>query len=123
VTLALTDPDSTRRRADLQPALRGATFELTSQGDLQQIDVRDPGGPRQQLSVLNLSQSVDDTAWATDPSGGCIRPTPPMTPLTWSPVPSVGSGARGGHTVWRQQCALDVPGPGYPANYLASLDP
>src|SRR6202022_2777054 len=44
-------------------------FVLPSQGDLQQVYVRHAGRPNQSLSVLNLSQSVDDTAWATASRG------------------------------------------------------
>ena len=46
-----------------------ATSCSTSQGDLQQIFVG-RGNPSRSLSVLSLSQSVDDTAWA----GGSGRP-------------------------------------------------
>lgn len=38
---------------------------LTSQGDLEQIYVHRAGTKAQHLSVLTLSRSVDDTAWAT----------------------------------------------------------
>jgi hypothetical protein len=123
VTLALTDPDSNAVVPIFSPRF-GGDFELTSQGDLQQIDVRDPGGPRQQLSVLNLSQSVDDTAWATDPSGRLYS-----TDSADDAVDVVTGPFR-----WGQELAVATPcgansapstcpGPGYPANYLASLDP
>ena len=39
---------------------------LTSQGDEEQIFVTDAGGANQALSVLQLSASVDDTAWPSD---------------------------------------------------------
>ena len=42
---------------------------LTSQGDKEQIFVHDAGTPAQSLSVLALSGSVDDTAWASDATG------------------------------------------------------
>jgi hypothetical protein len=61
--LALTDPDSSAVVPDSATRFAGA-FELTSQGDQQQIFVRHAGTSRQTLSVLSLSQSVDDTAWA-----------------------------------------------------------
>ena len=41
---------------------------LTSQGDKQQIFVHDADGPHRTLSVLKLSDSGDDTAWACDSS-------------------------------------------------------
>ena len=61
VQLALTDPDSN----EIVPAgMRfGGEFMLTSQGDLEQIFVGNPAGPDQQLSVLTLTQAVDDTAF------------------------------------------------------------
>ena len=67
-TLALSDPDSSIAVPDSAPRF-GGSFELTSQGDQQQIYVRHAGTPRQSLAVLNLSQSVDDTAWATSRHG------------------------------------------------------
>jgi len=69
VTLGLTDPDSN----EVVPASAGrfgGAFLVNSQGDQQQVymggnDNSAPSG----LFVLNLSQSIDDTAWATDPDG------------------------------------------------------
>ena len=121
--LALTDPDSN----EIVP--RGARFAgdfmLTSQGDQEQIYVRNAGEPDQRLAVLSLSQSVDDTAWPTvwggtlystdstndsvDTVTGPFVPGKPMvvaTPCGANSAPSV----------------CPAP-PGYPANYLASLDP
>jgi hypothetical protein len=69
--LALTDPDSSEnvpRYADRF----GGDFMLTSQGDQQQIFVRHAGRPRQRLSVLNLSASVDDAAWPSSPYGAIL---------------------------------------------------
>jgi hypothetical protein len=68
VTLALTDPDSNTTVPGSSPRF-GGDFVLDSQGDQQQIYVRDAGRADQRLSVLNLSQSVDDTAWATTSRG------------------------------------------------------
>jgi hypothetical protein len=67
-TLALTDPDSNEVVPFDAPRFAG-DFMLTSQGDQQQIFVDAAGEPNQNLAVLSLSQSVDDTAWATDPNG------------------------------------------------------
>lgn len=66
--LALTDPDSSTVVPWSAPRFAG-TFELTSQGDQQQIYVRHEGNSHQSLTVLALTQSVDDTAWATTRSG------------------------------------------------------
>jgi hypothetical protein len=63
-TVGLTDPDSNTVVPFFAPRF-GGSFELTSQGDLEQIYVNDPGSSHQQLAVLRLTQSVDDTAWPT----------------------------------------------------------
>lgn len=64
--LALTDPDSNAVVPTSAPRF-GGQFELTSQGDLLQLFASDTSGKR--LSALKLSQSVDDSAWATSASG------------------------------------------------------
>jgi hypothetical protein len=68
VTLGLTDPDSNNVVPRSSPRFAG-DFVLDSQGDQQQVYVRNAGRAGQQLYVLNLSQSVDDTVWATSSSG------------------------------------------------------
>jgi hypothetical protein len=68
VALALTDPDSNAVVPAVSPRF-GGDFMLDSQGDEQQIYVDGAAGSTPRLSVLNLSQSVDDTAWATDSKG------------------------------------------------------
>jgi len=68
VTLALSDPDSNSVVPASSPRF-GRDFMLDSQGDLQQVYVRNAGRPNEKLFVLNLSQSVDDTAWATASRG------------------------------------------------------
>jgi hypothetical protein len=67
-TLALTDPDSNAVVPASSPRF-GGDFMLDSQGDLQQVYVRNAGKANQKFFVLNLSQSVDDTAWATASRG------------------------------------------------------
>ena len=67
-TLGLTDPDSTEV-VPLQAARFDGDFVLDSQGDQQQIYVHDPGTTGQVLNVLSLSQSIDDTGWATTTNG------------------------------------------------------
>ncbi|MCU1659201.1 MAG: hypothetical protein JWO57_3857 [Pseudonocardiales bacterium] len=71
VNLALTDPDSSTVVPNQSPRFRGS-FMLTAQGDQQAIFAAHLGGARQQLQVLNLSQSVDDTAFATSAHGALI---------------------------------------------------
>jgi hypothetical protein len=64
VKLGLTDPDSNAAVPSSVPKFGGA-FELTSQAEQQQIFVQHAGTPHQSLSVDNLAQIIDDTAWAT----------------------------------------------------------
>jgi hypothetical protein len=80
VKLALTDPDSNELVPASAPRFAGDFME-TSQGDKQQIFVQPKRRWASHLSVLNLSQSVDDTAWvrsrtgalyATDTSGDTV---------------------------------------------------
>jgi hypothetical protein len=73
VRLALTDPDS-NEVVPASAARFAGDFMLTSQGNKEQIFVRHPARRRPPLSVLRLSQSVDDTAWATS-TGGRIYTT------------------------------------------------
>jgi hypothetical protein len=70
-TLALTDPDSNEVVPSLAPRFRGS-FMLDSQGDDEQIFARPTIGGNASslsLSVLSLTTSVDDSAWATSFSG------------------------------------------------------
>jgi hypothetical protein len=121
-TLALTDPDS----SEIVPmgARFGGDFMLTSQGDQEQIYVGDPGTSHQTLSVLSLSQSVDDTAWPSDASGSLYstdstndavdvitgkfsvhQPIVAVTPCGANSAPAV------------------CPATGFPANYLGTMNP
>ncbi len=117
--LALTDPDSNEIVPPDGPRF-GGDFMLTSQGDQQQIFVnpRDHG-----LSVLNLTQSVDDTAW---PDGGLG--TLYATDSTNDAVVAVTGDFPGGPVVAATPCGSNsapgtCPAPGFPANHLASLNP
>jgi hypothetical protein len=65
VTLALTDPDSNGVVPSSSPEFAG-DFMLNSQGDEELIF---SGASGQNLQVLKISNSVDDTAWATSASG------------------------------------------------------
>lgn len=123
VRLALTDPDSNEVVPDVSPRFRG-DFMLTSQGDQEQIYVSRAGTRNQALSVLSLSQSVDDTAWAasshgrlyaTDTGGdtvdvvtGWFRPGTAFVAVT--PCDSNSAPA-----------TCPAP-PAYPANYLGVLN-
>jgi hypothetical protein len=122
VRLGLTDPDSNEVVPAPAPLFAG-DFMLTSQGDKEQIYVHGAGSWYQHLSVLSLSQSVDDTAWATswhgtffasDNSGDTIDAVsgtfwPGTAFVAVTPCDANGSPAT-------------CPGPGYPANYLGQLN-
>jgi len=68
ITLALTDPDS-NIVVPRSASRFGGDFMLDSQGDQQQIYVHNAGTAAQKLFVLNLTQSVDDTAFVTSSRG------------------------------------------------------
>ena len=68
VRLGLTDPDSNEIVPASSPRFAGS-FMLDSQGDQEEIYVADPAAAHPRLWVLDLTQSVDDTAWATDSDG------------------------------------------------------
>jgi hypothetical protein len=121
-TLALTDPDSNTIVPGPSPRFRG-DFMLDSQGDLQQIYVHDAGGPGQTLTVLGLTQSVDDTAFATARMGALY-----VTDSTNDAVSAVsGRFVPGDAFVSVTPCNANgaptsCPAPGFPANYLGRLD-
>ncbi len=120
VNLALTDPDSNEIVPLDGPRFAG-DFMLTSQGDQQQIFVS-PGDHG--LSVLNLTQSVDDTAWPDEGHGTLYA-----TDSTNDAVVAVTGDFPGGPVVAATPCgANSAPAtcpapPAFPANYLASLNP
>jgi hypothetical protein len=119
VTLGLTDPDSSAVVPRTAPAF-GGDFVLDSQGDLELIFLGRSGS----LSVLGLSQSVDDLAWigpghpgrlyTTDHGAGTVDViTGPLragtaytavTPCNANSAPST------------------CPAPGFPANYLGTVN-
>ena len=123
-TLSLTDPDS----SEVVPrsSVRfGGDFMLDSQGDLLQIYVHHPGRTDQTLSVLQLSSSVDDTAWPTASQGRLYA-----TDSTNDSVDVVAGRFRVGTPIMAvTPCgANSAPSicpdpPTYPANYLGVLNP
>ena len=122
VTLGLTDPDSNEVVPSFAPRF-GGDFMLTSQGDKEQIYVHGAGTWYQHLSVLALSQSVDDTAWATAWHGAFYA-----TDHDGDTVDVIAG------TFWPGTALVAVtpcdagnapatcPGPGFPANYLGQLN-
>jgi hypothetical protein len=123
VRLALTDPDSNEDVPAYAHRFAG-DFMLTSQGDKEQIFVSDAGGPHQALSVLKLSDSVDDTAWPSDSSGAIY--TTDNSKNTINKI--TGPFKRGSVLVADTPCDANgapstCPGPGFPPNYLGQLNP
>jgi hypothetical protein len=119
VRLALTDPDSNEVVPWSSPRFAG-DFMLTSQGDKEQIFYHRTGG-RASLDVLSLSDSVDDTAWATARRGALYT-----TDQTTDTVDEV-YGAFTIGTAYSAVTPCDAnnapaacPAPGFPPNYLAT---
>ncbi len=120
-TLALTDPDS--NEVVPRGARFGGDFMLTSQGDQEQIYVQG-SGRHQNLAVLSLSQSVDDTAWPTSSRGTLYS-----TDSTNDAIDAIrGPFVPGQPMVAATPCGSNnapatcpMP-PTYPANFLATLN-
>jgi hypothetical protein len=126
----LTDPDSSEIVPAVSPRFAG-DFLLSSQGDSEQITTPDPlastlaSSPH--LSVLNLTEngqpeSVDDTAWATRHGTLFFSDSANDTVDALS-----GTFDPGTAYVAVTPCGLNgapsaCPAPGYPANFLGSLD-
>jgi hypothetical protein len=121
--LGLTDPDSNEVVPRSGPRFAG-DFMLTSQGDKEQIFTGPRHGLGKRLAVLRLSQSVDDTAWATTRSGRLFA-----ADHDGDTVDMVTGPFRPGQVfVAVTPCDADnapatCPGPGFPPNYLGSLNP
>ncbi len=123
VKLALTDPDSNEIVPATAPRF-GGDFMLTSQGDKEQIFVSAPGTAHQKLSVLALTQSVDDTAWPASSSGSLYA-----TDSTNNAVDVItGPFSSAAPVLVATPCGANgspstCPAPKYPANYLATENP
>ncbi|MFY9930466.1 MAG: hypothetical protein WAK82_20915 [Streptosporangiaceae bacterium] len=117
--LALTDPDSNEDVPWSGPRFAG-DFMLTSQGDKEQIFYAPDG----KLAVLQLSQSVDDTAWARSPHGQLFGAN-----TAGATIDVVTGPFRAGSIfVAVTPCDADnapatCPAPGFPPNYLGQLNP
>ncbi|MGH3212060.1 MAG: hypothetical protein ACRDNO_30300 [Trebonia sp.] len=119
VDLALTDPDSNEVVPWVAPKYAG-DFMLDSQGD-QELIFDHVTGRHQSLTALHLPASVDDSAWATSRHGALY-----VTDGTDDTV-DVVSGKFPVGTMYSSVTPCDsnsapatCPGPGFPANYLAS---
>ncbi len=126
VSLALTDPDSNEVVPASGPRFAG-DFMLTSQADQEQIYLTpysEDWSQGDRLRVLSLSQSVDDTAWASGWGGrifGSDSSADTIDVVTGPFVPG---------TVFVAVTPCDAgnapstcPAPGFPANYLGTLNP
>jgi hypothetical protein len=123
VKLGLTDPDSSTVVPFSSARFRG-DYVLDSQGDQQQIYVAHAGTKHQSLSVLNLSQAVDDTVWATSRDGRLY-----VTDSGADTVNVVAGPFRSG-TAFSSVTPCDASSapaicpapPKFPANYLGTLN-
>jgi hypothetical protein len=119
ITLALTDPDSNGVVPSSSPQFAG-DFMLNSQGD-EELIFADASG--QNLQVLKIANSVDDTAWATSASGTLYT-----TDSTSNTVDAItGSFTPGTAYTAVTPCNANsapstCPGPGYPANSLGLIN-
>ena len=121
--LALTDPDSNEVVPRSGPRFAG-DFMLTSQGDKEQIFTGLRGGLGRRLAVLRLSQSVDDTAWATSRSGHLFAADHDGDTVDMVSGPfSVGSVFVAVTPCDADNAPATCPAPGFPPNYLGSLNP
>jgi hypothetical protein len=122
--LALTDPDSNEVVPYSAPRF-GGDFMLTSQGDQEQIFVLPSfgAGAGPGLAVLSLTNSVDDTAWATGPGRlfGSSTSTDTVNEITGPFRPG---------QIYAAVTPCDAndapetcPAPGFPPNYLGTLNP
>ncbi len=122
VRLALTDPDSNEVVPRLGLRFAG-DFMLTSQGDKEQIFTGLRGLGRR-LLVLRLSQSVDDTAWATSRFGHLFAADHDGDTIDMISGPfSVGSVFVAVTPCDANNAPATCPAPGFPPNYLGSLNP
>ena len=122
VHLALTDPDSSEVVPWQSPRF-GGDFMLDSQGDQELIFDHPAGFWHVGLKVLHLPRSVDDSAWATSAFGALFA-----TDATADSVDMVAGNFVVG-TMYSAVTPCDesiapatCPGPGFPANYLGTVN-
>lgn len=121
IHLALTDPDSNTVVPRVSPRYAG-DFVLDSQGDQELIFDRFEGF-RQSLTALHLPASVDDTAWVTSRRGALYitDATNDTLNVVYGSF-SVGSAYSSVTPCDSNNAPGTCPGPGFPANYLGSLN-
>lgn len=123
VTLALTDPDSNEVVPHVSPKF-GGDFMLDSQGDRELIfDQPHSWGGGASLSVLAITRSVDDTSWATSHFGALYitdATADTVDQVTgWFPIGTAYSSVT---PCDENGAPATCPGPGFPANYLATVN-
>jgi len=124
VKLGLTDPDSNAVIPSFAPRF-GGQFALTSQADKEQIFAKQgKTSAALKLQVLTLSQSVDDTAWASGAPEILFA-----ADATADTVDTV-TGDFSHNAILTAVTPCDAanapatcPAPGFPPNYLGSLNP
>jgi hypothetical protein len=121
INLALTDPDSNEVVPWVAPKYAG-DFMLDSQGD-QELIFDHFTGWHQHLTALHLSASVDDSAWATARHGALyVTDGTDDTVDVVSGKFTVGSMYSSVTPCDSSSAPATCPGPGFPANYLASTN-
>lgn len=118
--LALSDPDSNAVVPTYAQRF-GGQFELNSQGDLEQIFAADPSAA--QLSMLKQSVAIDDSVWASGPSG-TLYAVDSSADLIYK---ITGPFQRGAEYVSAAPCNANsaptaCPAPGYKSNYIGEID-
>jgi hypothetical protein len=127
IQLALIDPDSNEVVPGWAHRFAG-DFMLTSQGDQEQIFAhfsRGHGGKQSLgLSVLGLSRSVDDTAWPSSKFGRLYGADTSGDTIDVVTGPFRRGSVLAAVTPCDQNDApATCPGPGFPANFLGSINP
>jgi hypothetical protein len=121
VRLALTDPDSSAVVPWQSPRF-GGDYMLDAQGD-QELIFDHPAGWRPGLQVLHLSTSVDDTAWVTSRVGALYTTDPGADTLDVVVGNfSVGTAYTAVTPCNANSAPTTCPAPGFPANYLGTVN-
>jgi hypothetical protein len=119
VTLALTDPDSNEVVPSSSSAFAG-DFMLDSQGDEELIF---SGASGANLQVLKISNSVDDTAWATSTTGSLYATDSDANTVDVITGPfTVGTAYTAVTPCNANSAPSTCPAPGYPVNYLGMIN-
>ena len=121
VNLALTDPDSNEVVPWAAPKYAG-DFMLDSQGD-QELIFDHFRGWHQSVTALHLPASVDDSAWATSRHGALyVTDGTDDTVDTVTGKFTVGTMYSSVTPCGSNSAPATCPGPGFPANYLATTN-